>query len=102
MTVSGLCIFLDIDLTTWVAYRRRQGFTHITGQVDDIIRTQKFEGAAADLLNANIIARELGLVDKAESVVKNDYSDLSDEELDLELMRMFASSDITCQQNTTG
>ena len=31
-----------------------------------IIKTQKFEGAAAELLNANIIARDLGLADKKE------------------------------------
>ena len=32
--------------------------------IDSIIRTQKFEGAAADLFNANIISRDLGLVDR--------------------------------------
>ena len=31
-----------------------------------VIRTQKFEGASAGLLNANIIARDLGLSDKTE------------------------------------
>ncbi|MER9691977.1 DNA-packaging protein [Mesorhizobium sp. M0179] len=66
MTISGLCIFLDIDRTTWSEYAKRQGFSHITTQVEEIIRTQKFEGASADLLNANIIARDLGLADKAE------------------------------------
>ena len=34
--------------------------------MDEIIRTQKFEGASADLLNPNIIARDLGLADKSE------------------------------------
>ena len=66
MTRSGLCIFLDIARSTWDDYRERQGFLHVTARVDAIIRTQKFEGAAADLLNPSIIARELGLADKAE------------------------------------
>ncbi|MDC9826565.1 terminase small subunit, partial [Devosia sp. ZB163] len=35
-------------------------------RVDEIIRAQKFEGAAAGLLNPNIIARDLGLADKQE------------------------------------
>ena len=35
-------------------------------QVEDIIRTQKFEGASAELLNVSIIARDLGLADKSE------------------------------------
>ena len=37
----------------------------------EIIRTQKFAGAAADLLNANIIARDLGLADKNEVTGKD-------------------------------
>lgn len=66
MTISGLCIFLDISRETWGKYRDRDGFTDIVLRVDEIIRTQKFQGAAADLLNPNIIARELGLTDKQE------------------------------------
>ncbi len=42
-----------------------------TTRVDEIIRTQKFQGASADLLNANIIARDLGLADKTELTGKD-------------------------------
>lgn len=66
MTIGGLCIFLDISMETWCKYRKDEGFIDITTRADAIIRTQKFEGAAADLLNANIIARDLGLRDKKE------------------------------------
>ncbi len=66
MTISGLCIFLDIGRQTWQAYTERDDFRDITTRVEEIIRTQKFEGASAELLNANIIARELGLADKSE------------------------------------
>lgn len=66
MTLSGLCIFLDIDRTTWADYAAREDFIPVTSRVDEIIRTQKFEGASAGLLNANIIARDLGLADKSE------------------------------------
>ena len=34
--------------------------------MNNIIRTQKFTGAAAYMLNANIIARDLGLANKEE------------------------------------
>lgn len=71
MTLSGLCIFLDIDRTTWAEYAKKQDFSPVTTRVDEIIRTQKFEGASADLLNANIIARDLGLADKAELTGKD-------------------------------
>jgi len=63
MSLVGLCVFLNIDRKTWSLYQEREDFIHITQRVEGIIYAQKFEGAAADLLNANIIARELGLQD---------------------------------------
>ncbi len=69
MTLSGLYLFLDIDRSTWEAYSQRKDFTSVTTRVDDTIRSQKFAGAAADLLNANIIARDLGLADKQETKI---------------------------------
>lgn len=71
MTIASLCIFLDISQQCWSEYRQREGFGEITSRVDDIIRTQKFQGASADLLNANIIARDLGLADKQEHTGKD-------------------------------
>jgi len=71
MTISGLCIFLDIDRKTWDAYRERADFLHIVTRAEEIIRDQKFSGAAADLLNPNIIARDLGLADKSELTGKD-------------------------------
>ena len=72
MTIGALCIFLDIDRTTWLDYKAREGFTIICTRIEDVIRTQKFEGAAAELLNPNIIARELGLADKTQLTGKDD------------------------------
>jgi hypothetical protein len=71
MTVASLCIFLDISVQAWHNYREREGFVEITSRVDEIIRTQKFQGAAAELLNPNIIARDLGLADKSELTGKD-------------------------------
>ena len=73
MTISGLCIFLDISVQTWLDYKGRKDFIDITTRVETIIYNQKFTGAAADLLNANIIARDLGLKD--ESRVDHQSSD---------------------------
>jgi hypothetical protein len=64
MTLAGLCIFLDINRSSWNEYCAREGFSEVTARVDHVIRTQKFEGASAGLLNANIIARDLGLADQ--------------------------------------
>jgi len=71
MTITGLCIFLDITTKTWGEYKANNDFSYIIGKVEDIIRTQKLEGAAADIFNANIIARELGLADKKEHTGEN-------------------------------
>lgn len=66
MTIQAMCFFLDISDETWSDYCGRDDFIGITGEIKRVIFAQKFEGAAADLLNANIISRELGLVDKKE------------------------------------
>lgn len=64
MTLNGLCIYLGIDDQTWANYRAKKDFFGVVAQVEKIIYEQKFTGAAADLLNSNIIARDLGLSDK--------------------------------------
>jgi len=61
MTVEGLCIFLDIATKTFNEYCDIEDYRTICTRVKEIIKTQKFEGASAGLLNANIIARDLGL-----------------------------------------
>ncbi len=66
MTIDGLCLFLDISTDTWKLYTDREDFIGVTRKAENVIRSQKFSGAAADLLNANIIARDLGLTDKKE------------------------------------
>ena len=74
MTVGGLCIFLDITQETWNQWRStRKDLSEIVTRVDEIIRYQKFTGAAADLLNPNIIARDLGLTDKSETKVEVEH-----------------------------
>ena len=67
MTITGLCGFLDISQRSWGHWRsNRIDLSEVIERVESIIYQQKFEGAAADLLNANIISRELGLSDKKE------------------------------------
>lgn len=63
-TIKGLCVFLDISDETFSNYSKREEYIGVTTRIRNIIYTQKFEGAAADLLNQNIIARDIGLVDR--------------------------------------
>lgn len=67
MTLQGLTLFLDISMDTWENYRKKEDFIGVTSQIEKAIYQQKFSGAAADLLNANIIARDLGLTDKTDT-----------------------------------
>lgn len=69
MTIGGLCIFLDIAHQTWLNYKAREDFLEVTTRVEAIIRDQKFTGAAAELFNPNIIARDLGLKEHVDQTV---------------------------------
>jgi hypothetical protein len=66
MTLTGLTLFLDITLETWRVYRSREDLSEVTTRAEQVIYDQKFSGAAADLLNANIIARDLGLKEQSQ------------------------------------
>ena len=67
MTLDGLVFFINIGHETWREWRNDPYFSGIIDKADEIMRTQKFTGAAAGQLNANIIARDLGLTDKTEA-----------------------------------
>lgn len=69
MTKHGLCIFLGISRPTFDNYMRREEFKETALMIDDIIREQKFIGAAAEMLNPNLIVRDLGLSEKRESAI---------------------------------
>lgn len=74
MTIKGFCIFLGVNSVYFNHFEealdleKKQGkdFSKVIRDIKDIIEVQKFEGASAGLLNANIIARDLGLTDKKE------------------------------------
>lgn len=63
MTQNGLCLFLDIAVQTWANYKKNPDLMEVTSWAETFMYEQKFNGAAADLFNANIIARDLGLKD---------------------------------------
>lgn len=66
MTQAGLCAFLNISISSWHNYKNRAEFLEITSLIESVMFEQKFSGAAAGVLNASIIARDLGLVDKSQ------------------------------------
>lgn len=64
MTEIGFCMFAGMDRTTWYDYCKRDDYKWTCEQIKAVIWEQKFTGAAADLLNANLIGKELGLVER--------------------------------------
>lgn len=64
-TWQGLELFVDIHrLKDYKSNPEYKDFSPVIEQIEKIIYNQKFSGAAAGFLNPNIIARDLGLVDK--------------------------------------
>jgi hypothetical protein len=86
-TLGGLCIFLDVNSQYFNDFKNsllgdkeekieeggrahsktlKKDFSLVISRIEEIIRTQKYEGAAVGAFNANIIARDLGLADRQE------------------------------------
>lgn len=94
MTIAGMCLYLDISVDTWENYRKKEDFVGVTKRAEQIIYTQKFSGAAADLLNPNIIARDLGLKDATSKEISGpdggpvEITDMTDSQLDTKLQEL--------------
>ena len=92
LTLQGLCLYLDCNTVYFTHFEKdcSDDFNKVITRIREVIYKQKFEGAAAGFLNANIIARDLKLTDKTEidhttggeSLNKKpDMSQLTDEEV---------------------
>lgn len=67
-TLSGMCLYIGLHRDTWGRWRRgeRKDLKDIIEFAESYMFNHKFEGAAAGLLNPNIIARDLGLAERTE------------------------------------
>ena len=86
MTMEGLCFYLHCNEAYFRIFKSQlpegeQDFNTVITDIEKTIYRQKFEGASADLLNANIIARDLGLHDKKDIGLTTDLGNLSEEQL---------------------
>jgi hypothetical protein len=68
-TMHGLCLYLDCSTSYFRTFKSvlKEGdkdFLTVINKIEEVVYNQKFTGAAAGFLNANIIARDLGLSDK--------------------------------------
>jgi hypothetical protein len=65
-TIESFCLFAQMGSTTYQSYRKKEAYAGIVSRIDTIIRANKFEGAMVGDFNNNIVARDLGLIDKQE------------------------------------
>jgi hypothetical protein len=68
-TMQGLCIYLGVNTAYFRNFKgsetfKNNDFNTIYTRIEETIYNQKFSGAASGFFNANIIARDLGLVDQ--------------------------------------
>lgn len=92
-TMQGLCSYLDCSTGYFRTFKatqdQKKDFLAIIERIEEAIYQQKFENAAIGVYNQNIIARDLGLVERSESKVEAkidteeiDYSQLSESALE--------------------
>ena len=65
-TLRGMCRFLGINRQTWSNYRDKPDFFDTCESIEDAIYAHKVEAAAAGMMDAGFIGREIGLADKRE------------------------------------
>lgn len=74
MTLSQLCFYLNCNEAYFRTFKKQLpkdeiDFNTVISEIETVIYNQKFQGASADLLNANIIARDLGLSENISQTV---------------------------------
>lgn len=83
MTLRGLCFYLNCNDAYFRNFKAQlpkneKDFNTIIKDIEDTIYNQKFEGAAGNLINANFIARDLGMAEHTETkheIVPDDARD---------------------------
>jgi hypothetical protein len=74
-TIIGVCHMMGVNEKYFNDFEKgiegktdkiSKGFSDVITRIREVIKQQKFEGAAAGFLNPTIIARDLGLKDKQE------------------------------------
>jgi len=85
-TIHGLCLYIGCGTSYFRNFTPpTEDFKAVITRIEEIIYSQKFDGAAAGFLNPNIIARDLGLAEKTETKDTTEksaeFDNLSDDEL---------------------
>lgn len=62
-TIRAFLLYINANESYWRDFKsaNHEGFSSVIDEIENVIYSQKFEGAAVGVFNANIIARDLGL-----------------------------------------
>jgi hypothetical protein len=70
-TLTALCIYLGVNTQYFTDFKETcsKDFSLVITRIEEIIKNMKYEGAVVGAFNANIISRDLGLIDKKEQAL---------------------------------
>ena len=68
-SLDGFFVHARLCQSTFSDYSQIDEFKEVAETIKNIIRTQKFDGAAAGIFNATVIIRDLGLTDSTSNAI---------------------------------
>ena len=80
-TIEGLCDYLDICVKTFHNYENYADLLQVVMRARQTIYAQKLSGATANLFNANVVIRDLGLKDSDAPQIVNNIIPLNSSEV---------------------
>ena len=87
MTIKGFCLFSGIGQRYLNELAHHEDFRDVIEWIKEAIYTQKFEGAAVGLFNANLISCDLGLADKQEVQAVQTITEAEPSKISTQMMR---------------
>lgn len=96
-TISGLCLYLDCNVQYFTDFKSaldkdEHDFSIVITRIEQIIYTNKYEGAVVGAFNANIIARDLGLKDEQKHDHSSKDGTMSPKELTPEIAKAISNN----------
>jgi uncharacterized protein YkvS len=73
-------LYIYLGVCNLTHYKTKEVFSSILTHIGHIIRNQKYTGAAIGIFNANLIGKDLGLMEKTENTNLNYSTEITKEE----------------------
>ena len=83
-TFAGLRLFAGISTSSWDGYKKRPGYAEVVDFIETVIYEQKYQLAVNGIINAGMVAKDLGIDKNAQvnvTTTANAESTISTEEV---------------------